>query len=391
MELRWGILETVFANDLLVHATSRRVTDITHVLAGVASSSSLAAAKQLLQAINGPPTCRLYDKYSDLVLDPDIDIVYIASPHSHHFKHAMLALGAGKHVLCEKPFTVNADQARKLFSVAARKGLFLMEGMWTRFQPIAKELQQTLQDRTIGAIIRVIADNGLGVDGSTEWPPNDRMMRRELGGGALLDLGAYPIHWILQILGQNNPLDILSTVSTDAETGVDASVSILMSFAPCDPTDPDILTIANATLPAADNYDGNTPVVRIQGERGEIQLFGPAWRPSKICVIKREQSFGAAGTLSKTVENEIPESVQGLCFEADEAAQCIREGRVESPLMPWKQSLIAMKIMDKVRKDNGLHFPSDIESLDYPFVLSSYPKTGLRSDIEQPCDHVPAE
>ncbi|KAJ5736424.1 uncharacterized protein N7483_001549 [Penicillium malachiteum] len=302
MELSWGIFATgrvakVFANDLLVYATSRGVTDITHVLAGVASSSSLTSARQLLQAINGPPTCCIYDKYSDLVLNPDIDIVYIASPHSHHFQNAMLALEAGKHVLCEKPITVNADQARKLFSVAARKGLFLMEGMWTRFQPVGQELHRALKYRTIGNIIRVIADNGLGVDDSTEWPPSDRMIRKELGGGALLDLGAYPIHWILQTLRPNHPLDILSTVSKHVETGVDESMSILMRFASRDPTGPDILTIANASISAADNYDGNTPVVRIQGETGEIQLFGPAWRPSKMCVIKREQSFGAADPL----------------------------------------------------------------------------------------------
>ncbi|KAJ6021475.1 dimeric dihydrodiol dehydrogenase, partial [Penicillium herquei] len=367
----------VFANDLLVDPTSRGVTDITHVLAGIASSSSLTAAKQLVQAINGPLTCRIYDKYSDLVLNPDIDIVYIASPHSHHFQNAMLALEAGKHVLCEKPLTVNADQARKLFSIAAKKGLFLMEGMWTRFQPIGNELHRALEDRTIGSIIRVFADNGLGVDDSTEWPPAIGWYERNsVEALCWIVLGAYPIQWILQILGPNHPLDILSTVSKHVKTGVDESVSILMTFASCEPTNPDILTIANASISAADNYDGNTPVVRIQGETGEIQLFGPAWRPSKIRVFKREQKFVAAGSLSKTVENEMPD-VQGLCFEADEAARCIREGRVESPLMPWHQSLIAMQIMDKVRKDNNLQFSSDIESLDYPLTLSSSRETGL--------------
>lgn len=99
----------------------------------------------------------------------------------------MLALEAGKHVLCEKPLTVNADQARKLFSIAAKRNLFLMEGMWTRFQPIAMELQRLIQPRAIGTIIRVFADNGLGVYASSEWPSDDRMTRKDLSGGALLD------------------------------------------------------------------------------------------------------------------------------------------------------------------------------------------------------------
>lgn len=101
----------------------------------------------------------------------------------------MLALEAGKHVLCEKPLTINSDQAKKLFSVAEKKGLFLMEGMWTRFQPVGVQLRHFIETRIIGNIVRIMADNSLGVNVSTEWPPGDRMTRRELGGGTLMDSG----------------------------------------------------------------------------------------------------------------------------------------------------------------------------------------------------------
>lgn len=118
---------------------------------------------------------------------PEVDIVYIATPHSHHYQNAKLALLAGKHVLCEKPLTVNALQAKKLCEVAAQKGLFLMEAMWTRFQPINLEISRLIQSHTIGDVIRVIADNSLGVDPSTDFPPGDCLTKKELAGGALLD------------------------------------------------------------------------------------------------------------------------------------------------------------------------------------------------------------
>lgn len=184
----------------------------------------------------------------------------------------------------------------------------------------------------------------------------------------LVSVAPYPIHWVLQALDpmQQRPLDVVSCISRHISTGVDESVSIVMKFAPLQASRSDILAIASVSLPAADHYDGNTPVLRIQGDKGEIQVFGPSWRPSKIRVIHREQVFGATGTLLESFPNDIPETVHGLCFEADEAARCIREGQLESPRMPWAQTLVAMQILDKVRKDNAIIFPGDIDSLDYP-------------------------
>ena len=163
------------------------MSDVAHELVGIASSGSQLAAENFAQRVNAPSTCRVYDNYQDLVHDPEVDIVYIATPHSHHYQNAMRAFLAGKHVLCEKPLTVNTLQAKKLFEVAAQKRLFLMEGMWTRFQPINLEISRLIQSNAIGDVIRVIADNSLGVDPLTEFSPGDRLTRKELAGGALLD------------------------------------------------------------------------------------------------------------------------------------------------------------------------------------------------------------
>lgn len=158
-----------------------------HNLVGIASSNSKATAKSFAKRVNAPATCLVYDSYLELVQNPDVDIVYIATPHSHHFQNAMLALEARKHVLCEKPLTVNAEQAKKLFALAAQKRLFLMEGMWTRLQPISLEITRLLRIGAIGTVIRVFADNSIGVNPWSEFLPGDRLMRKELAGGALLD------------------------------------------------------------------------------------------------------------------------------------------------------------------------------------------------------------
>lgn len=163
-----------------------------HILAGVGSSSSKAKAEAFLDEINAPATCGTFANYSTLVQNPQIDVVYIATPHAYHFQNAMMALYSGKHVLCEKPLTVNAEQAKRLFAVAAQNHLFLMEGMWTRFQPIGVEVRRLLEQSAVGTITRISADNGLGMIPSEQFPPEDRLIRKDLAGGALLDCKSIP-------------------------------------------------------------------------------------------------------------------------------------------------------------------------------------------------------
>lgn len=188
-----------------------------------------------------------------------------------------------------------------------------------------------------------------------------------------LSVGVYSINWVLQALEdrQRHPLEVHSVMSKDKTSSVDTTTSIVMKFEPRTTDAPAVVAIASASLLAADNYDGHTPVIRIEGNKGEIQVFGPSWRPSKVSLFERQQKFGASGILVREMENNIPEGTHGLCYEADEVARCIRDGKLESPSMPWAETLIVMEIMDTVRRDNSLWFPEEVESSNYPVDLSS--------------------
>jgi len=146
----------VFTQDLLTNPTARDVHDVRHEIVAVASSSAKDRAASFLTKINGPSTAKTYGSYHELVADPDVDIVYVATPHSHHFQNAMLALEAGKNVLCEKALTVTAAQARKLVDKAREKNVFFMEAVWTRYFPISIKVRELVSSGAIGNVYRVV-------------------------------------------------------------------------------------------------------------------------------------------------------------------------------------------------------------------------------------------
>lgn len=159
---------------------------MSHLLVAVASSRSTEIASRFINKIGAPSSCIAYGSYDALVADPRVDVVYVASPHSHHYQNAMLGLQAGKHVLCEKPFTVTARQAHRLVETARERERFLMEGMWTRFLPISAQIRQEIQKGAIGPVIRIFADNSIGTDALKELK-DSYLTKKELAGGALLD------------------------------------------------------------------------------------------------------------------------------------------------------------------------------------------------------------
>lgn len=138
---------------------SRKVHDVSHKLAAVASSRSIDSATSFLSKVKAPDGVKTYGSYHELVADPGVNIVYVATPHSHHFQNAMLAIEAGKHVLCEKPFTVTAAQTRRLVEAARAKKVFLMEAVWTRYLPISEKIRDVVRSGAIGPVYRVIADS----------------------------------------------------------------------------------------------------------------------------------------------------------------------------------------------------------------------------------------
>lgn len=224
----------------MIDPPTRQVTDVEHTVTAAASSSSSARARQFLETCNCPSSASAYGSYEELVKDPNIDIIYVATPHSHHYQNTMLCLLAGKHVLCEKAFTVNAAQARKLVATAKQKNLFLMEAVWTRFFPLSISIRKFIESGGLGPIHRVIADLSFGQDVENTWGANaakHRMVNPDLAGGALLDLGVYPLTWCFQSIyhtvpaAERKPPKVIASVEKYA-TGADEKTSMLLTFPP---------------------------------------------------------------------------------------------------------------------------------------------------------------
>jgi predicted dehydrogenase len=240
-----------------------------------------------------------------------------------HHPDALLALRAGKPVLLEKPFTMNAAEAEELVAEARQRGLFLMEAMWTRFLPHILEIRRLLADGALGEIVTVSADHG-------QWFAEDpafRLFAPELGGGALLDLGIYPVSFASMVLGAP---DRVLAMADPAFTGVDAQTSILLGY------ESGAHAVLNCELRA------KSPTrAAIVGTDARIEIEGDFYAPVSYTLISRdgeEQRFESP-----------PESRKGLRYEADEVARCLAEGLLESPGMPLDETVAIMRTMDAVR------------------------------------------
>lgn len=305
--------------------------------------------------------------------DPNVDIIYVATPHSHHFQNTMLALEAGKHVLCEKAFTVNAAQAKKLVDTAKAKGLFLMEAVWTRYFPLSTKIRELVKSGVIGKVHRVTSDLSLGQandDGSLKFPNEHRMVNMDLAGGALLDLGIYSLTWVFQILYHcqtQNPREapkVVAAIEKYAPTGADETTSMILSFPGQQSMGIATTSLRVATQPDGEGSGASGPACRIQGTKGEIQVIGPLYRPQEYRVLKQGGKKGEV----EIVHCPIPTTNgwgHGMFWEADEAARCIRDGKQESAGLNWEESLVIMETMDEVRRQGGLKYPELIETAVY--------------------------
>jgi predicted dehydrogenase len=259
--------------------------------------------------------------YEALVADPDVDVVYVATPHPMHHFNALLALRAGKPVLVEKPFTMNAVEAEQLVATARASGLFLMEAMWTRFLPHIAEIRRLLDEGALGRIVTVTADHG-------QWfaeDPDSRLFAAELGGGALLDLGVYPVSFASMVLGKP---DRIVTLSDPAFTGVDGQTSMLFGYAS------GAQAVLTCTL-----FAKSPTRAAIVGTDARIEIGDVFYAPTSFELISR--------TGERTVfDTQTPG--KGLWHQADEVARCLRDGLLESPLMPLDETVEIMRTMDDV-------------------------------------------
>lgn len=279
---------------------------------------------------------RAHASYAALVADPDVDVVYVASPHVFHEEHAMLALGAGKAVLCEKPTTLDAAATQRLLTEATSRGLFFMEAMWTACHPVVREVLALLRSGAYGAPRQVHAGLGFPV----RRDPGDRLLDPALGGGALVDMGIYPLTLAHLVLGEPEELRAVATL---AETGIDLDVAVAGRYAGG----------ALATLSAS--LTGSPPrTAAVVTERGHVDLGPDFHHPDRVRWVPDAEVEDAPP--AHGVEGIEPVIGRGYAHEALEVHRCLRAGLLESPLVPHAQTLSLMRQLDEVRAQIGLRY-----------------------------------
>lgn len=321
--LRWGILAT----GLIAHAFTRDLRtaglDVTAVGSRRHSSADEFAAEFDI--------ARAHGSYEALADDSDVDIIYIATPHPSHAECAILALDAGKHVLVEKPFTLNAAEAAAVRDRAAERGLLAMEAMWTRYLPHMVRIRQLVRDGAIGEVRTVLADHTQRI--STD--PNHRLNAMDLGGGALLDLGIYPISFAWDVLGA--PTDIVARARL-GETGADTEVATVFTHG-----SGAVSTSVSSSRAAGPN------TAHIVATDARIDIDRVWYQPTSFRVIEPD------GTVVEDYVSQI--DGRGMQYQALAAERFITEGRTDSDVLPIDETVAIMQSLDDVRAQIGVHYP----------------------------------
>ncbi|MEP7020848.1 MAG: Gfo/Idh/MocA family oxidoreductase [Pseudonocardiales bacterium] len=322
--IRWGILGAGWiagyvAPDIAACADS--------VLAAVAArDGERAAAFAAKHGVN-----RSYGSYRELVEDPDLDVIYVATTHAQHHEHALLALQAGKPVLVEKAFTLNARQARDVVAVARERHLFCMEAMWMRFNPLVVQAHRLVREGRIGELVNVRADYSKRFD----FDAGHRLFDLTVGGGALLDLGVYPLTFAWLFLGQPDAVQAYGVLSP---TGSDATASLQCSYASGRVAQIHTSAVRESPLGAL-----------VVGTAGWIQVQSPLHLPASMTIHTAEGD--------EVVTGQMPGN--GYRLEVAEVERCLRAGELESPIVPLDETVAILETIDEARRQIGVDYPAD--------------------------------
>ncbi len=323
-KLGWGVIGTGRIAGLQVRdlqAAERRVVAV--------GSRQQASAEVFAERFEIP---NRHGSYDALVADPEVDIVYVATPHTFHAANAQIAIEAGKHLLIEKAFTITAEQAKGLAGAARRKGVFVMEAMWTRFLPSMTRVMELLHKGAIGTPRVLLADHN-------QYIPRSRALRVHdpaLGGGALLDLGVYPVSFASSIFGQPKAVTARGTLTKD---GVDELTAVILEYD----------SGAQASLHCGFLAAGPNTATVI-GSEGRIEIESVWYNQTGFTL------YNQAGVVVERYSHEI--EGRGMQFQALEVERCINERISESSIMPLSESIEIMETMDEVRRQVGVVYPS---------------------------------
>jgi predicted dehydrogenase len=327
-KIRWGILgcgriARKFASDLRLVADAE--------LTAVASRSEATAA----MFANDFPCTYVHNSYEALAANKEVDVIYIATPHSHHYEHTMLCLQYGKAVLCEKAFAINSQQATKMIAKARDKKVFLMEALWTKFLPHYNKLQELLSQRILGDVKSMLVNFGFKL--APDAP--QRLLDPLLGGGTLLDIGIYNVFITLSVLGKP---DSIEAIMTPASTGIDVQLSVVFNYKTG--AIAQLFSSFNTYLPIQAEINGTEACITLSTRFYEpsttIQLYKQFANDKQVIPVEKETGFGYQ-------------------YEARHVNECLKKGLTESPVMTHADSLLLMETMDVIRRKAGIHYPAD--------------------------------
>jgi predicted dehydrogenase len=334
----------------------RQDAKVKHVVQCIGSSST-NKAKDFVAKHCPKTSPKLYNSYEAVYADPEVDVVYIGTPHAFHKKNCLDAIAAGKNVLCEKSFTINSREAREVFEAATQKGVYVHEAMWLRHRPLVHELRRLLyEEKVIGEVFRMFSDFGLRVD-IPSLPATSRYKDINLGAGTLLDNGIYPLTWAILTLDPGTPRDSERPEILAAQThqdGIEVSTTVILNYKKSGRHG-----IISST--AMSNGEANL-VARIHGTNGFIEVEGPVPSVPLSFTVYPSQAGDPDGIYvekSRGKKYEFPRVGRGFIYEADNTALDILAGKKESDIMPRSETMRVMEIMDEIRRQGGTVYPAD--------------------------------
>ncbi|MFJ1796233.1 Gfo/Idh/MocA family protein [Kitasatospora griseola] len=324
--IRWGVL-----------ATGGIARSFVEDLAAVPGAQAFAVASRREESARAfaerHNIGRAYGSWQELAADPEVDVVYVATPHAAHFAATKLLLEAGKAVLCEKPFTLNAGQSAELVALARKREVFLMEAMWTYLDPSVRRITELVADGAIGEVRSVQAEFGF----VAPTDPHHRLWDPAAGGGALLDLGVYPVAFAHLLLGEPETIQARARLT---DRGVDAHTALLLGHR------------NGATSQLSCSLDTQCAQrASIQGDLGHIEIERDFFHPTGF-TLHRD------GSAPETFHAP-PADGHGYGLEAAEVMHCLRTGATESPLVPLDGTLAVMRTLDAARERIGVHYPGE--------------------------------
>ena len=329
IKIRWGVLG--LGNIAKKFASDLKFVEGAELLA--VGSRDIDKAKSFAKEFSA---ARAYGSYEELAADPDIDVIYIATPHSHHHDNVMLCLEHSKAILCEKAFAVNTAQAKEMIKKAREKNIFLMEALWTKFLPHHQRFMELLSEGIIGDVRSVLINFGF----RPRVPVPARLFDPALAGGTILDIGIYNVFTAMSALGKP---DAIEAHMTPSSSGVDEQCAVLFKYN------------NGAIAQLFSSFSSDLPTeAEISGTKGRIRLTHRFYAPESTI----EFYPGRPETIQK-IEFKKDNEGFGYQYEARHVVECLRKGWKESPVVPLSETIERMEILDEIRRKAGIRYPED--------------------------------